>query len=822
MKPIIETDVFVTDVPLLEETDRVKGGLDGPANAQATVLASRTKFLNERRKENDTALKNLDDKVDALTADDVNAETKGAVKLGVDAHVADTDPHTQYLNSERAKLIFVEKSTANKPNGYLQLDENGKLPAGVVKSLYARYIVVANDAERLALPKIDDLTIAAQNDNNRLYYLNGGLSPADDTNWTPGQSVTVNGVISIFGRTGIVEAEDGDYTADQITETLTRLFVTPQEKQSWNQKQAQLVSGVNIKTFKGVSLLGDGDLDFTPDALGAAAKVHTHTSKGITDFDDAVGGLLGTKVKAGSNIQLVYDSADKSITLNATTGTDAASDYAFVDRLSSAAGQNHIINLDTPNTYGLHAYALKMEKGLTNQTFQIDAFDASSAALYDATGWLNFNGVLEPASKKAISLVADGSRFSYTLDMNFTTIAGVFDPTTIVPLMTSNAGVSGYVPFASSEYSADYPAWKAYSNVEANGTSDCWASGVGKIPTDQNPEWIGIELPSATKITGYSYVNRSGGQVASPAKWKLQGSLDKTTWDDIEDFHTSTDATPRAEFLFQVRPTKAYKYYRMYITARNGASNLDFVVLSRFKVFVDDPVVFQGATESDLYTPYGNGLIKLADTTAEGIRKDGVNVFGDIPISAFNGLGITKLISPSKVKMNLKVTAPAQIAMLKTPINTKVWSKIQKFVIAATESGNGKIRYAITLNNKDYYIYSSGSWTLVGNLKADSASAATLNTVGMSGATLGAITPQLLTDLAASVGQSVIMSINLVYSFSGFASTDVAKLDNLSLLVDNADSWKLQTPAEVEIRYSTGAILFKTVNAGDYRLLYRL
>lgn len=37
-------------------------------------------------------------------------------------------------------------------------------------------------------------------------------------------------VDSVFGRTGIVAAVSGDYDADEITETLTRVFVTPAEK----------------------------------------------------------------------------------------------------------------------------------------------------------------------------------------------------------------------------------------------------------------------------------------------------------------------------------------------------------------------------------------------------------------------------------------------------------------------------------------------------------------------------------------------------------------------------------------------------------------
>jgi type II secretory pathway component PulK len=37
-------------------------------------------------------------------------------------------------------------------------------------------------------------------------------------------------VTSVFGRTAAVTAQSGDYTADQITQTATRVFVTPTMK----------------------------------------------------------------------------------------------------------------------------------------------------------------------------------------------------------------------------------------------------------------------------------------------------------------------------------------------------------------------------------------------------------------------------------------------------------------------------------------------------------------------------------------------------------------------------------------------------------------
>ncbi|MBW5898724.1 hypothetical protein IM881_19795, partial [Pectobacterium brasiliense] len=99
-----------------------------------------------------------------------------------------------------------------------------------------------------------------------------------------GQEPGVSGVASVFGRTGVVTAQAGDYTADQITETATRKFATPDEKAVWNAKQDALISGTTIRTLFGQSLLGSGDFSPTPAQMGVAAADHTHTTADITDY----------------------------------------------------------------------------------------------------------------------------------------------------------------------------------------------------------------------------------------------------------------------------------------------------------------------------------------------------------------------------------------------------------------------------------------------------------------------------------------------------------------------------------------------------------
>jgi len=96
-----------------------------------------------------------------------------------------------------------------------------------------------------------------------------------------------NGVITFNTRTGNVVPEIGDYTTDQVTETGTKVFVTPSEKTAitstqteidtinttltdfftvdyindLNAKQDVLASGDNIKTIDGFNVLGSGDIE---------------------------------------------------------------------------------------------------------------------------------------------------------------------------------------------------------------------------------------------------------------------------------------------------------------------------------------------------------------------------------------------------------------------------------------------------------------------------------------------------------------------------------------------------------------------------------
>lgn len=77
------------------------------------------------------------------------------------------------------------------------------------------------------------------------------------------------GVASVFGRTGEVIAQEGDYNAGQIEETASRVFVSPQEKAKWNGIPGEnlVINGGMQIWQRGESLTGVGTDTYTADRL---------------------------------------------------------------------------------------------------------------------------------------------------------------------------------------------------------------------------------------------------------------------------------------------------------------------------------------------------------------------------------------------------------------------------------------------------------------------------------------------------------------------------------------------------------------------------
>jgi|AGFS01.1.fsa_nt_gi F5/8 type C domain. len=810
MTNIVPSKTF-DDVPLIEEGELVKGGEGGPANKQAVALANRTQFLKQELDKTTQSLENL-------SPSDINAEDRGTASNLVGAHEAAADPHAQYLKQTDAAKKYVPVSGANVPGGFAQLDAGGKIPASLLDMVQSSYVAVADQAARLALPKTDNLTIAAQVDIDTLFYLNGGLDPSVSANWVKGQSATVSGVSRVFGRTGDIVAQAGDYTADQITETTGKQFVAASDKQSWNQKQEKLINGNNIRSFMGQSLLGSGDFSPTPAQLGCAAATHTHQSKDVVDLDSNVKTLIGGNVIPGTGITVGFDPSTGKTTIATNLNRDGSASFVSAVRKGSIAGQLHSFSFTPIAEYIYDAFALISEAGATNQTYVLETFDPANIANYNVSRDMLFTGQLEVYRGEQLPLSLDGTLYKSLFRTGVASFDLSVKAESIVPALSSNTG-STYKASASTEYSSNYMAYKAFDRLNAGGISDGWATGSGVLPTDANPQWLRIDLPAAVKLTGYGLQNRLAGELALVTKWKLQGSNDNgTTWEDIGGVITDTDTTYGKTRNFPVTTSKAYKSYRLFITACDG--KYSFAFIQEWLLYAAPPMMF---LDDDGTTGYGvsNGALETyPNVTADQINTNGFTVLSGVTPALLSGKNIKTLAAASALTAVVDAYPEPQIALSKKLTTANIWANINSARAVFTETGSGaKLYFAVTRDGTNYYSFANGAWVNIGTLTPDAAGASKLLSQGMKRVDFGNITAAQW-KLFWPEGKPDFIAV--AYGIEVADASSVAKIDAFTFIVDNASSWRKATPAEVEIRWRSDNVSFKTVNAGDYILSYMI
>ncbi|MDC9819215.1 discoidin domain-containing protein [Pectobacterium polonicum] len=631
------------------------------------------------------------------------------------------------------------------------------------------------------------------------------------------QEPGVSGVTSVFGRTGIVTAQVGDYTADQVTETDTRKFATPDEKAVWNAKQAELISGTTIRTLFGQSLLGSGDLSLTPAQMGAAAVGHTHTTAEITDYTQKTKQLIHSSLEAGTGVTLSYNPASEKTVISATGGGSGSggSGYVVADRQGATAGQNHAFSISPQNTFNLAAYALKEEVGAVNQTYVVDEFNASSEPNYDTTSEVFFDESMKLFTGRKYELLSDGGLFSTNANINGSSVDIYISShgESVVPFMTSDTTPVGYIVRSSSTYDSSTQAYSAFSNKE----NQIWAARTVPI------QWISIELPNVTEIVSYQIDNRpSGGYNNHPKSWVLQGSTDGNVWVEIHKVTSSNDNNGGSVRSYNLASPVSYKFYRLYVTEAftNGA-----VIVGKLKFIpaIDRRFILNAGKN---YTIDKNGgLIEITDTiTPELIQSVGVSEIRGINPASLGLPETVKVISNENIEITTKVKPYSQIVTSKSllSVSTGLWSKINSATLTATQTGNGKVRVAVTRDLVNWHVLRNGIWVDVGPLSADTAGATKLIADGMTPTELGGITAAQWTQLFAS-NNGVPDALAFAFALDiTDPVADVATIDRLALNVNDASSWKVQSPAEVEIRWRTDSVTFRTATAGNYKLAYQV
>ncbi|RRO07978.1 discoidin domain-containing protein [Pectobacterium aquaticum] len=641
-----------------------------------------------------------------------------------------------------------------------------------------------------------------------------------------GQEPGVSGVASVFGRTGVVTAQAGDYTADQITETTTRKFASPDEKAIWNAKQDALISGTTIRTLFGQSLLGSGDVSPTPAQMGVAAVGHTHTTADITDYTQKTKQLIHSSLEAGAGVTLSYNPANEKTIISAVGGSGSGgSGYIVADRQGATAGQNHAFSISPQNKFNLAAYALKEEVGAANQTYVVDDFNASSESHYNAISAVVFDGMASIYTGSSYQLIPDGEFYSAEIkaDGLAINISQTEDSDSVVPKMTSNATSLGYIASASNfaVSNATYAPWVAFDGSNNKGSlPDCWSTDESWQALPSNPHWLQIELPNKTTINRYQITNRSQNQLGSPNSWKLQGSDDGTTWTDLHQIVNDTNNIAGAVRNFDIGSVANYKKYRLLITAKNGTQ--PFLTIAEFKLFAPRGKFILHVDGKNYGITNGTLTEISGELTVEKINQYGASDTGTLSTATAVFSKPVKLISDLPIKVKTRYTPSGQIAISKSLISAAVWAKINAATLTATQTGKGKVRVAVTRDLVNWHVLRSGAWVDVGALSADTAGATKLIADGMTPAELGGITAAQWAQLFSS-NNGVPDSLAFAYALDiTDPETDVATIDRLVLSVNDASSWKVQSPAEVEIRWRTDSVTFRTATAGNYKLAYQV
>ncbi|MCA6938002.1 discoidin domain-containing protein, partial [Pectobacterium versatile] len=457
--------------------------------------------------------------------------------------------------------------------------------------------------------------------------------------------------------------------------------------------------------------------------------------------------------------------------------------------------------------------ALKEEAGAANQTYVVDDFNAVSEPNYNATNDVIFDGAMHPDIGGSVELVKDGEFYSSNIKTDNRAVSISIPSGSIVPAMTADSD-RGYVASASSIYSPSYPAYIAFDRNDSspNNVRDCWASN--QRPTNSNPQWLCLTFPSHQFITEYAITNRVYAGLSNPRSWQLQGSNNDNDWITLHTVSNDENNTSGAVRRFTVSTPGRYVSYRLLFTASNGGDN--FVCIKELSLFTGSKMLLK---DGEQWFTVQNGVLSNVPvpSSASDFIRDGFTASGNIQQYPSGNI-----YSGEGIHVDVRYTPQSQISIQRARLSAGSWSQINAATLTATQTGNGKVRVAVTRDLVNWHVLRNGAWVDVGALSADTAGAEALIADGMTPAELGGITATQWAQLFSS-NNGVPDSLAFAFALDiTDPAADVATIDRLVLNVNDASSWKVQSPAEVEIRWRTDSVTFRTATAGNYKLAYQV
>ena len=442
-------------------------------------------------------------------------------------------------SAELLRIESIESNITKKAD----LDSSGKIPASQLPDIASgRKIKVNSEADRLTVSTYPDLTIAYQMDDGSSWVINGNDDPSNIDNWTKLGSALISQVSSFNGRTGNVSPESGDYTSGMITETDEKQFASKNEKISWNNRltdadrNGKLYGRKNGEWAEIVSAGANPDGAINANEKEFMLSRSNHT--GLQSMDTISG--LAKSLLGKADINTVYA---EPMSTNYTTRNET---------LEASKTIKYPLN-GINNNYALHAFALK-ELPVGSEVFSLNTVLMNSG----------YYGVKIPR--------IDNIQLSFS--------SGSSEP--FKRMTTHNQ--HGQTVSATTEYNADYVAWKIFSAGDTpTSDSDAWASS--RAPTPSDPQTITFTSPGVFSISRYKIINRNS-YVASIKTWKIEGRVGSSgNWELIHEVVNDTRNGPLLDRVFDIpkENRKACDQHRLVIFDRNGTE--PYTVLSRLIIY---------------------------------------------------------------------------------------------------------------------------------------------------------------------------------------------------------------------------------------------
>ena len=137
----------------------------------------------------------------------------------------------------------------------------------------------------------------------------------------------------------------------------------------------------------------------------------------------------------------------------------------------------------------------------------------------------------------------------------------------IIPQMNSNNFTDNHgtwIASGSTKYSSSYDYFMAFDRSSSTGW--CMGDGSGGKGGRELPCYVQITIPDPQNYYINGYVMRGYKAEEYPGAWILQASTDGTDWEDL-DTQTAQDLSDFKEHNYSLDVHKAYKYYRVKVTA---------------------------------------------------------------------------------------------------------------------------------------------------------------------------------------------------------------------------------------------------------------